>query len=77
LWRLIPEQSTVKVSLPSMPDEQAPGQNESSEWKTIRRFQRTPFKLGCLGCSLTGWTAIAALLGVVVLLAYLVRRLWF
>lgn len=60
-----------------MPDEQAPEQNKSSEWKTIRRFQRTPIRLSCLGCSLTGWMAIVALLGVVVLLAYLGRRLWF
>lgn len=41
--------------------------------QTVEQYQREPLRVGCLGCVLTGWTAVAAIVLIVLALIYYFR----
>jgi hypothetical protein len=40
----------------------------------VDQFKRTPVRVGCLGCTLTGWMTLIAGIAVVLTLLFLIRR---
>lgn len=43
--------------------------------QTVKAYKQAPFRVGCLGCALTGWTAVAAIvLALLALIYYLTNH---
>jgi len=65
------------MSNPSQPLRPTDPDPASDPLAAVDQFKRTPVRIGCLGCTLTGWMALGAGLATVLGLLYLIFRFLF
>lgn len=69
----------MKLEVEAMPDFPEPLPEKATQEKDplelIGEFKRAPVRAGCLGITLTGWTAVLAIAAVAALLFFAVRRI--